>query len=246
MNTRQRVLVTLLLGAALTVGWPTLADPVAEYLVLDAAWRATCPESPAFIKLEATERALATHLLDHPADLARLLETGLDLSPDLRQRLLQRLRFAIAQDGRTDLLPLLARLETAPSRPATAGLSTDHLLGIPMRPGKLELTALFQKRYGQILRIDRQAFHAVLDTYRLEVTPHPSGQPGRILATISGGSSDDQLPQEPVAGTLTTDGTVADVVMDDGTTLKVTWLGNGKYIFQSSLLPVKVTARYID
>ena len=173
------------------------------------------------------------------ADPAALTESAATLSPAERETIRERIRFEMLQEGRSDLA---SRLELLQAARATAPLTRDNLLGIPLRVGTLELKVLFTKKRGAILRCDKQGFIATLDSYRIETVADPQ-KPGRALATFSG---DPQLPAKPIGATIKTTGDTVKILGDDGTTVEATFKSDGSYSFKTNKAPVTVTARYID
>ncbi|HNV73003.1 MAG TPA: hypothetical protein PKO06_25060, partial [Candidatus Ozemobacteraceae bacterium] len=102
---------------------------------------------------------------------------------------------------------------------------------------------LFKKMRGAIIVCAPTRFEATLDTYRMVVVPHPTN-PKKVLSSFSG--DDPQVPQQPIGAVITTNGTTAKIIGDDGTTVEVTYNGGVSYTFVSNKLPVKVSAKYVD
>lgn len=198
----------------------------------------------------AGEQALVHAWLEDPACLHRLVEAAPELDPRVRQRLAVRLRFAMVHQPSLDLATPLEALEggrtsgsqVRPTQPRPGPLTTANLLKIPLRCGRLEVTWLFKKYRGEILICTPTHFAAVLDQYSIDVVPDPAN-PGKVLAKLLG---DPQAPADPVPAAIKSDGTTAQILADDGTTVTVVHTGHGVYKFSSSQLPVTLTARYID
>ncbi|NLI78940.1 MAG: hypothetical protein GX442_21175 [Candidatus Riflebacteria bacterium] len=189
------------------------------------------------------EQALVQSWLDDPAALERLTGAAPALDPRFRQRLAVRLRFSAMHQPAAGLRAPLEALGTAARTGAIRGgpLTTANMLKIPLRTGRLEVTWLFKKYRGEILVCTPQQFSAVLDQYSIDVVPDPA-HPGKVLAKLMG---DPQAPASPVRATITSDGTTAQIVAEDGTTVTVVHVGKGVYKFSSSKLPVTLTGRFI-
>lgn len=181
------------------------------------------------------------------ADLETAFASGQDLSalwqnlsPAERETALERARFDALHDGAADYLSQIQMLNQTRTPGA---LNSNNMLGIPLRVGTLELKALFKKMRGAIVVCTPTRFEATLDTYRMVVIPHPT-DPKKVLSSFSG--NDPQVPQQPIGAVITTNGTSAKIVGDDGTIVEVTHTGNGTYKFNSNKLPISVSAKYID
>lgn len=189
------------------------------------------------------EAVLVEKFLAQNVDYDELMALVPGIPQELREKLLDKMRFAIVQENRQDLKPVMDGLvKAAPAKPQ---LSTDNMLKIPMRPGKLEISAMFIKKYGTIIQSDRSRFQATLDTINVDVVPDVN-KPGRVLASFSGTTASGQLPQAPIGGSITSDGTTATISTDDGRWIKIVVQSNGNYKISSDKLPVTATAKYCD
>ncbi|MBF0546750.1 MAG: hypothetical protein HQM08_20050 [Candidatus Riflebacteria bacterium] len=191
----------------------------------------------------AMESKVCEDVLSNTKNTGNVSSLAAGLSEETRKLMVEKIKFAIVQENRVDLqkvLPDWQKLER--SNPQ---LSSDNLLGLPLRPGKLEVSVLFFKRSGSIIRCDKENFQAVLDTVGVDVKPEP-GKPGRVIAKFSGSSSSGNIPQDPIKGTISTSGNIANITGDDGTWVKVEYRSDGSYKFSSNKLPAPAVARYVD
>ncbi|MFZ2957111.1 MAG: hypothetical protein WA705_09495 [Candidatus Ozemobacteraceae bacterium] len=232
------VVASLLSGTAFAGSFEDLATLHGEYLAPVSGDPARDMDRDRL--LSEKEASLSRHLIANPQELREISVIRGILTPDLKKRLIDRLSYEVNLEGRTDLTESLSALR-APA--ATPILSSENILRIPLRVGNLELSAMFIKKRGSIVRCDKTRFTATLDSITVDVVPDPKNS-GKIIATFTG--DNPQLPKNPVPGTVRSDGTHASINGEDGTTVEVTYKGNGTYKFTSNKIPVSVSAKYID
>jgi hypothetical protein len=162
------------------------------------------------------------------------------LSPLSQQLVEDRLRFEILHEGRADLQPLFERLQNIPAPRST--LSKNNLLKIPLRTGILEVRALLKKARGVVHECSMHRLHMTLDTYRIEVVPHPTVV-GKAILTFSDGTPNSVEKHE---GVVKSDGTTANILGDDGTTIQIQYQPNGEYRIKTNKIAVTITAKFID
>ncbi len=111
-----------------------------------------------------------------------------------------------------------------------------------MRTGKLEISAMFQKVTGEITVCSDTRIEGVLDNYSMVATVDPA-DPTKVLASFGG--NHPKIPTEPVTGSIESDGKTARITAGDNW-FELTWSENNTYTCQTSKIPIKITARYID
>lgn len=215
------------------------ADPMQDFLSLQAA-----SQQPSAAPSLSAEKSACDGILASPDLVKELPAMALGMDPLLRKHLMERMRFGILQENREDLQPVLFDIQkTLATRPQ---LSTENMLNIPLRQGKLQLSFLFVKKSGSIIRCDKERFQATLDSATVDVIPDPKS-PGKVIATFSGDDpTGNPLPKQPMGGIIASDGKIATIKADDGSYIKVEYTGNGTYKFSSNRLPVTVNAKYVD
>lgn len=163
-----------------------------------------------------------------------------NLSTAEQEEVLANIKFEMLHERNDSLQQTLDELKSF--RAVRTELSTNNMLKIPMRTGKLEVSALFKKARGEILVCTPTKIEAVLDTYRLVATADPQN-PGKVLASFAG--NDPNIPAEPVTGTIKSDGTTARITAG-ADWIELTWSGKNSYTCRTNKVPVKITARFID
>ncbi len=234
----------MVLAASLLSVSAVFADPMQALLELHARMEAADAGSSASTPGTSEQQKVLDALLSAPDQLADVAMISKQLHPVLRSNLEKTLRFQMLQEKRPELGVYLDRL----GRPVgdRTPLSSDNMLKIPMRTGKLEISFMFVKKYGTIFRCDRERFQATLDTVTIDVVPDPN-QAGRVIAKFGGTDPNGQpLPAEPIGGVIKSDGKTAEILGDDGTWAKVAFQGGEKFKISSNKLPVTVNAKYID
>ncbi|MBF0407692.1 MAG: hypothetical protein HQM10_10080 [Candidatus Riflebacteria bacterium] len=102
------------------------------------------------------------------------------------------------------------------------------------------------KKYGSIIRTDREKFLLTLDTMTVDISPDPT-QPGCVIVINTGKAPDGSpLPPDPMTGKISVAGTTPSIKTDDGSWTKMEYRKDGTYKFTSSKMPVTVVAKYID
>lgn len=168
------------------------------------------------------------------------LATWLSLSAADQELVIENLRFEMLHERKAELQGKIDELTSY--RAVKAQLTTDNLLKIPLRAGKLEVKALFKKARGEIRVCSKTKIEAVLDTYKLVVVVDPAS-PNKILASFAG--DDPNLPAQPVAGTMVSNGKTARITAG-ADWVELTYEGNNSYTCRTNKVPVKISARFID
>ena len=163
------------------------------------------------------------------------------LSISDRQEAMAKVRFDLLQERRPELKNTLDAMRAF--RDTRIPLSSDNMLKIPLRPGRLEVSAMFKKAEGEIVQCDMQKFVGVFDVYRMEVVPDPV-RPGQVLARISGGNNPN-VPTTPVPAQISTDGRTAKITVG-ADWLSITSDGGESYKIKTNRVPVTIKAKYID
>lgn len=116
------------------------------------------------------------------------------------------------------------------------GASTDNPWKLPIRTGKIELSALWTRKRGEITKSDREGFIMVVEDQSIKVLADPARGDGHVSATLNG---------ETQHGVITNSGKSSTLRLDDGTTITVTDKGRERFSV-SGIAPVTVDVRYID
>ncbi|MEW6710275.1 MAG: hypothetical protein AB1403_10675 [Candidatus Riflebacteria bacterium] len=164
----------------------------------------------------------------------------LALSAADQEKVIENLRFEMLHERKADLQSKIDELTSY--RAARVALTADNLLKIPLRAGKLEVKALFKKAKGEIRVCTKTRIEAVLDTYRLVAVVDPA-KPDKILASFAG--DDPNLPAQPVAGTVVSNGKTARITAG-ADWVELTYEGNNSYSCRTNKVPVKISAKFID
>ncbi len=167
-------------------------------------------------------------------------DSWVKLSISEQEKVLENLRFEMLHERNNNIQSVIDQLQSI--RSVRTELSSNNLLGIPLKAGNLELKALFKKARGQILVCTAQKIEAVLDSYKLVAQIDPSN-PAKVIATIT--DDDPQTPAEPVTAKIATSGKTARVTAG-ADWIEFTYEGNGSYTCRTNKVPVKITARFID
>ncbi|MFZ5953251.1 MAG: hypothetical protein ACOYXC_21280 [Candidatus Rifleibacteriota bacterium] len=164
----------------------------------------------------------------------------LELSAADQEKVIENLRFEMLHERKADLQNKIDELTSY--RAVRTPLTSDNLLKIPLRAGKLEVKALFKKAKGEIRVCNKTRIEAVLDTYRLVAVVDPA-KPDKILASFAG--DDPNLPAQPVAGTVVSNGKTARITAG-ADWVELTYEGNNSYSCRTNKVPVKISAKFID
>ena len=203
----KRTCALLVLGASLFAGTTVFAQtsPVQNLIGLDEYFTTSAAEDeeihPAAVdSARRCEQKVAADVVAKPEALQELVQRSASLSPRGRKNMADRLRFSIAQEGRSDLSPYLEALEKSDSTPSTliqasrdsVSLSAENILRLPAKVGKLKVKYLLSKRSGEIHQCDHQKFSATLEDIHFEVTPLPA-ESDKVLFTVKIG---DRTPEK--------------------------------------------------
>lgn len=163
-----------------------------------------------------------------------------NLSTVEQEKVLENIRFEMLHERNESLQNTLDQLKSYKAVRAT--LSSDNMLKIPLKTGKLELKAMFQKAKGEITVCRPDRIEAVLDSYRLVAFLDPK-DPTKVLASVTG--NDPSLPAAPVSGSIKSDGTTAKVTAG-ADWIEFTYTGNNSYVCRTNKVPVKISGKFVD
>ncbi|MBF0546333.1 MAG: LysM peptidoglycan-binding domain-containing protein [Candidatus Riflebacteria bacterium] len=128
----------------------------------------------------------------------------------------------------------------------TSVLTRSNLLGIPLKTGHLQISFLFISKQGSIDVCERDRFQATVDGMSVNVVRDPNN-PSRGILTFSGNTAQyPNLQRQPIGATIRTDGTSAQIVGDNGMSVKIVFQSDGSFQISGSVLPVTVSAHYVS
>ncbi|MBV8083901.1 MAG: hypothetical protein JO247_03710 [Chloroflexi bacterium] len=133
------------------------------------------------------------------------------------------------------LLPMLPvdNVQIEPGR-TTAG--TDNPWQLDLHTGKIELSALFTHKSGEISKCDKDGFIMTVEDQGIKILADPAAGAGHVQATVNG---------KTTPGTISHSGNRSTLHTDDGGTITVTAKSGGHFSV-SGIAPVTVDVRYVD
>lgn len=136
------------------------------------------------------------------------------------------------------IMPLIPKLpgDIITIGPATGAPSTDNPWKLPIRTGKIELSALFTRKRGEITQSDKVGFVMKVDDQEMRVMADPDHGDGHVNATMNG---------QTQHGVITNNSNRSTLRLDDGSTITVTDKGRERFSV-TGIAPVTVDVRYID
>ena len=239
------------------------AGPASDYVALSNDWDKVQSNDPSVSAqpmkaLNDREAALSKRLLSSNEELSALLSQAENINSELKKLLLNRVTFEVANGNRTDLKPALQVLKASldaekAERNAdsveTAEISSNNVLGIPLRVGKLEVSTKKATTICEITQCDPEGFKAAAGKYRLEVQPCPLGH-GRIIAIAEDGLG---FPSKPVGGFVVKHPNgfgngmkIIGICLDDGREMIIISQKNGTYVMQHYGYSRQMKAKFID
>lgn len=139
-------------------------------------------------------------------------------------------------------LPLIP-MGNQPTRPTIAPdqaiirtSSTDNPWKLDIHTGKIQLSALFTSKQGEITQCDASGFKMNVDGQSIAVMADPASGAGHVIATLQGKTQ---------PGVITQSGNTSTLRLNDGSKVSITANSGGDFSV-SGIAPLTVDVRYPD